>query len=213
MGFALFASSIAFPQLLEFPAEAGGLGLPLITAGIALMPSGLPMLAMAPIAGRLERRFGAKPSLVAGSLIIAACYAASLMLELELWNILPINTFMGIGVGLGYAAMPTLIMQAVPRSETAASNGLNALMRGLGTATAAATIAAALTSSGVSLDGSPVSLGERFDGAFTLALVAAIAAAAIAAFIRRHDAPTGDPAPRCSRTSVLSPNPYRKRPS
>lgn len=195
MGFALFASSIAFPQLLEFPAAAGGLGLPLLTTGLALMPSGFAMLAMSPIAGRLERRFGAKPSLVAGSLIIAACYAASIILDLQLWHILLINAFTGVGVGLGYAAMPTLIMQAVPRNETAAANGLNALMRGLGTATAAAAIAAVLTSPGISTDGSPVSPGERFDGAFTLGLVAALASAAIAAFIPRRGAPSGHVAP------------------
>lgn len=195
MGFALFASSIAFPQLLELPAEAGGLGLPLLTAGLALMPSGFAMLAMSPVAGRLERRFGAKPSLVAGSLIIAGCYAASMSLDLQLWHIVLINTFSGVGVGLGYAAMPTLIMQAVPRNETAAANGLNALMRGLGTATAAAAIAAVLASSGISLDKSPVSLDERFDGAFMLGLVAALAAAAIAAFIPRSMGPAGFASP------------------
>lgn len=190
MGFALFASSIAFPQLLELPAEAGGLGLPLLTAGLALMPSGFAMLAMSPVAGRLERRFGAKPSLVAGSLIIAGCYGASMTLDLQLWHIVLINAFSGVGVGLGYAAMPTLIMAAVPRSETAAANGLNALMRGLGTATAAAAIAAVLTSSGISPDQSPVSLDERFDGAFMLGLVAALAAAAISAFIPGRPDPT-----------------------
>lgn len=190
MGFALFASSIAFPQLLELPVPVGGLGLPLFTVGLALMPSGFAMLAMSPIAGRLERRFGAKPSLVAGSLIIAGCYAASLSLDLQLWHIVLINAFTGVGVGLGYAAMPTLIMGAVPRNETGAANGLNALMRGLGTATAAAAIAAVLTSSGVSPDGTPISLDERFDGAFILGLIAALAAAAIATFIPRHLDPT-----------------------
>jgi MFS family permease len=190
MGFALFASTIAFPQLLELPADAGGLGLPLLTAGLALMPSGFAMLAMAPVAGHLERRFGAKPSLVAGSSIIAGCYAASMALDLQLWHILLVNTLMGVGVGLGYSAMPTLIMQEVPRNETAAANGLNALMRGLGTATAAAAIATVLTSSGISHDESAVSLSERFDGAFALGLGAALAAAAIAAFIPRRRDPT-----------------------
>lgn len=189
MGFALFASSIAFPQLLELPTQAGGLGMPLVTAGLALMPSGFAMLAMSPIAGRMERRFGAKPSLVTGSVIIAGCYAASMMLDLQLWHIVVINTFTGVGVGLGYAAMPTLIMEAVPRNETAAANGLNALMRGLGTATAAAAIAAVLASPVPASSGAPVSLGERFDGAFTLGLLAAIASALIAAFIPKRPLP------------------------
>ncbi|MBG6054875.1 putative MFS family arabinose efflux permease [Salinibacterium sp. CAN_S4] len=39
---------------------------------------------------------------------------------------------LGLGVGFAYTAMPTLIMQSVPPHETAAANGLNSVMRTLG---------------------------------------------------------------------------------
>src|SRR5690606_31280327 len=50
MGFALFTSSVLFPQLLELPTEVGGMGLSLRAVGLVLMPSGLAMMAMAPFA-------------------------------------------------------------------------------------------------------------------------------------------------------------------
>jgi len=51
------------------------------------------------------------------------------------------------GVGIGYAAMPTLILDAVPMQEAASAVGVNALMRSVGTTLAAAVMATVLTSS------------------------------------------------------------------
>ncbi len=185
MGFALFASSIAFPQLLELPKQVGGLGLTLLQASFVLMPAGLAMLAMSPVAGRLERRIGPKPLLIAGAGIIAIGYAVSVFLDLEVWHILLINILVGIGIGLGYAAMPTLIMQAVPSTETGAANGLNTLMRALGTATASAVIATVLAQSTVDVGGVALPAPEGFRTAFVFGLAAALLCTAIAAFIPR----------------------------
>lgn len=185
MGFALFSSQIAFPQLLELPSAAGGLGLPLLQASLVLMPAGLAMLAMSPVAGRLERRWGPKPLLVAGAAVIAIGYSIAVFLDLQVWHILLINVLIGIGIGLGYAAMPTLIMRAVPASETGAANGLNTLMRSLGTATAAAVIATVLAQSTVAIDGVVAPSPSGFEAAFIFGLGAAVLCAVIAAFIPR----------------------------
>ena len=97
--------------------------------------------------------------------------------------ILLLNIFIGIGIGLGYAAMPTLIMQAVPVQETGAANGLNTLMRALGTSVAAAAVATILANSSVVFEGVPVPTSGGFQAAFGCGLVAAAACALIAAFI------------------------------
>ncbi|MHA6692927.1 MFS transporter [Devosia sp. A449] len=144
MGFALFSSSIAFPQLLGLPIASGGLGVDLLLASIVLMPSGLAMLAMSPIAGRLSLRVGPRFLLIAGASVIAFAYLLCVVFQLNFWLIALINTIIGVGIGLGYAAMPALIMSAVPRNETGAANGLNALMRSLGTTSAAAIVGAIL---------------------------------------------------------------------
>ncbi|MWB98487.1 MFS transporter [Agromyces sp. MMS17-SY077] len=173
MGFALFSSSIAFPQLLELPEAAGGLGFDLLTASLLLMPSGLAMLVMSPIAGRIERAVGPKPLLVAGASVIAAAYLACVFLPMHGWTIAIVNTVIGLGIGLGYAAMPALIMGAVPRSETGAANGLNTLMRSFGTTVAAALVGAILAGA----------TGGDLAGSFRIVFVLGLAAAAICAVI------------------------------
>lgn len=191
MGFALFASSIVFPQLLQLPSETGsGLGLTLLQASFILMPAGLAMLAMSPVAGRLERRFGPKPLLVGGAVIIALTYLVAITVDLEVWHVLVINTVIGVGIGLGYAAMPTLIMNAVPANETGAANGLNTLMRALGTSVAAAVIAAILAQSASDVGGMAVPSADGFQLALVLGFGAATLCAVIAAFIPK---PTSHP--------------------
>ncbi|MDQ0675084.1 MFS family permease [Pseudarthrobacter siccitolerans] len=195
MGFALFSSSIVFPQLLQMPESTGGLGLTLLSASLILMPSGLAMLAMSPVAGRLERRVGPKPLLVAGAVIISAAYLAAVLLDLNMWLVLSINTVIGVGIGLGYAAMPTLIMQAVPIHETGAANGLNTLMRGLGTSIAAAVIAAVMANPANKTAMGSVPSGSGFELALLYGLAAAILCAVLATLIPRPKAvPEEEPA-------------------
>ncbi|WP_284023972.1 MFS transporter [Arthrobacter sp. zg-Y1219] len=163
MGFAMFVPSIAFPQILTLPAASGGLGLPLLAAGLILMPSGLAMLAMSPIAGGIIDRLGPQPLLVVGSVVLTAAYLIALLAPTTDWTVGLVMAVVGVGIGLGYAAMPTLIMQAVPVTETAAANGLNTLVRALGTATASAIVAGVLAhSASASGTGDPTSGGFRY---------------------------------------------------
>jgi MFS family permease len=182
MGFALFASNIVFPQLLELPAAAGGLGVSLIVTAIVLMPGGLVMLVISPLTGRLHRTLGAKTLFVAGALVITAGYIAALALDLQVGHVLLINLASGVGIGLGFAAMPMLIMQAVRPVETGAANGVNTLSRAIGTSSAAAVVGAVLA--GDAATGASADPG-RFDTAFLLGLIAAIACAVLAALIPR----------------------------
>ena len=185
MGFALFSAQIAFPQLLELPTTADGFGLPLLHASLIIMPSGLAMLAMSPISGRLIQQWGPKPLLMTGSSVIGLGYAIAVFVDLQEWHILVINVLVGIGIGVGYAAMPTLIMRSVPETETGAANGLNTLMRSLGTATAAALIAAILMRFPNYVDGVALPSTQGFQVAFGFGLAASALCTVIAAFIPR----------------------------
>lgn len=177
MGFALFSSSIAFPQLLQLPTATGGLGLDLLPASLMLMPAGLAMLVMSPIAGRVQRAVGPKPLLIAGAIVLTLAYLICVFVPLQAWTIAVVNTIIGVGIGLGYAAMPALIMSAVPRNETASANGLNTLMRAFGTTAAAAVVGAILAGSVAS------DVSSSFEMVFVLGLVAAGACAILGALI------------------------------
>jgi MFS family permease len=193
IGFAFFASNIILPQLLELPVATGvGLGLSLLEASLVIMPSGLVMMAMAPVTARLNRRYGGRFLLVAGAAALAVAYGLALVASSEVWHVLLLNAFIGLGIGLGYAAMPILIMRAVPATETGAANGLNALMRSLGTGTAAAVMGAVLASTAVIVDGVQVPTRASFDLAFVLGLVVAIVAGVLGLFIPKPRAVPGE---------------------
>ncbi|MCP2266598.1 Major Facilitator Superfamily protein [Promicromonospora thailandica] len=189
MGFALFASNVVFPQLLELPTAAGGLGLSLMQASLVLMPSGLVMLAMSPVAGRLEHRIGPKPLLAAGAAVIAVSYVIAVVVDLDVWSVLVVNVVVGVGIGLGFAAMPALIMRVVPAHETGAANGLNTLMRSLGTTSAAAVVGGVLAAGGAELDGVPVPSDDAFRTALLLGLLASVVCTVLALLIPRPTPP------------------------
>lgn len=145
IGFAMYAISLIGPQLLQLPEATGyALGRSMLEAGLWMAPGGLVMMAVAPPAARLAGSRGPKVSLLIGSLVIALGYALGLMLMGSAWGVLVFSMVISAGIGFAYAAMPALIMAAVPLSETAAANGLNSLARSLGTSVSSAVIGVVL---------------------------------------------------------------------
>jgi predicted MFS family arabinose efflux permease len=139
IGFSMYAMSLIAPQLLELPTATGyGLGQSMTGTGLLLVPSGLAMMAVSPLGARLSAARGPRTSLFAGALVISAGYALALALMGSPWGVLVFAAVISGGIGLAYAAMPALIMGAVPVTDTAAANGLNTLMRSIGTSTSSA---------------------------------------------------------------------------
>jgi MFS family permease len=186
MGFSLFASNVAYPQMLELPASVGGFGLSLLAASLVVMPAGVMMMVLSPFSGRMARTVGPKLLLILGAISLILAYGFTLLFSSEVWHLVVANFLIGAGIGFGYAAMPMLIMRSVPQSETGASNGLNALFRSLGTSTAAAVIGAVLATYTVEVGGMPVPQPVAFQLSFVLAGAAAVAALVVAVFIPRH---------------------------
>lgn len=154
MGFALFAISLIAPQLLELSTDTGyGLGQSLTQTGLWLAPGGLAMMVCASAAGALAARRGPKFTLVFGSTIIAAGYLCASWMIGSAGMVGLLNVILSIGVGFGFAALPMLINAAVPITETAAANGINALSRSMGTSISSAVMSAILAAMVVSVPG------------------------------------------------------------
>jgi len=196
MGFSLFASNVAYPQLLELAAPAG-FGLSLLNASLVIAPAGLVMMVLSPYSGRLARTVGPRLLLILGAIALLVAYGFTLLFSSEVWHILVANLLVGVGIGFGYASMPMLIMRSVPQSETGASNGLNALFRSLGTSTAAAVIGAVLASLSVTQGGVQVPTASAFQVAFILGGAGAAVALVLALFIPQR--PAREPHPSLPR--------------
>jgi MFS family permease len=148
--FAMFAQSLVLPQVLQLPVSTGhGLGQSLLVTGLVLVPSGLVMMATSPVAARISNARGPRTTLILGTLVVAVGYGAGIFMLTAVWQLVVISAVIGAGIGLGYGAMPALIMSAVPTSETAAANSLNALMRAIGTSVSSAVAGVVLTQVGV----------------------------------------------------------------
>ncbi|MEX1079420.1 MAG: MFS transporter [Homoserinimonas sp.] len=188
VGFAFFVTAASLPILLEAPVSTGvGLGQSLLIASLCLMPSGLVMFFISGTAARLSQARGPRTSLILGGIILTASFAIGSWLMTELWHVILLSTLVGFGTGFAYAAMPTLIMHSVPPSETAAANGLNSVMRTLGS-TAAATIVGIILSTQVQLvGGATVPTQEAFRMTFMVAAGVALIGALIATFIPRRE--------------------------
>lgn len=198
IGFGMMAQSIVVPQLLQLPALTGyGLGQSILAAGLWMAPAGLMMMVFAPISSRMMGSLGAKKTLMAGALVLGLGYVAALFLMDAPWQLLIASCISSAGVGIGYAAMPTLILDAAPPREAAAAVGLNSLMRSLGTTLAAAVMGTILTSSTTSFGpGVELPALSAFQWCFAAGAVAAALGVALAAFIpARDDATTVQPAP------------------
>jgi MFS family permease len=207
-GFSLFAMSLVLPQLLQLPAGTGyGLGRSMLTAGLCLAPSGLVMMAVSPLSARLSAARGPRVSLMLGMGVVAAGYGLGLFLTDAVWQVVVVASVIGCGIAFAYAAMPALIMGAVPLSETAAANGLNTLMRSIGTSSSSAVVGVVLAHMTTSYGGREFPSLDGFRVTFAIACGAAVSAMLIAAFIPvRHHRQGGkaaaDPAPAAADERV-----------
>ena len=190
VGFGMYASMLVMPQILQLPSQTGyGLGQTILAAGLWMAPAGLMMLLLAPVGGRLSDARGPKFTLVLGVSILALGYGVGLLGMGSTWGLLATSIVVNSGVALAYGAMPAIIMGAVPRSETAAANGFNTLMRSLGTTSGAAVVGLVLAQMTIDFGGVAVPSESGFRVTLILgagiSVVAAILAACIPAAAKR----------------------------
>ncbi|MEO5877445.1 MAG: MFS transporter, partial [Streptosporangiaceae bacterium] len=145
IGFAFYANSLATAQLVQEPRSTGyGLGVSIVVSGMCLLPGGLCMAALSPVSARISMTRGPKTTVAVAAAVIAVGYGVRFFTSHQLWTIILGATVVAAGTGLAYSALPLLLMQDVPLSETAAANGLNTLMRMIGQSMSSAVSAAVL---------------------------------------------------------------------
>ncbi|MFE9450886.1 MFS transporter [Streptomyces sp. NPDC006739] len=205
-GFSMFAMSLVLPQLLQLPEATGyGLGKSLLDAGLVMAPTGLVMMAMAPVSALISRKWGPKVTLMCGAVIVAAGYGLNIVLMDAVWQLVLVSCVVGAGIGFAYGAMPALIMGAVDPAETAAANSLNTLMRSIGTSTASAVAGVILAQMTTSFGGTALPSENGFKVVMAVGSGAAVLALLVAAFIPRRTVPAGPSAPAAAPAAPAAP--------
>jgi MFS family permease len=129
----MYSSFVLLPAFTETDASAGyGFGASVTQAGLFLLPSTVMMLLVSPIAGRLTARVGARVPLVGGSIATALAFVLLAIAHDQEWQIYVASGILGIGIGLAFASLANLIVEAVRPDQTGVATGMNTVMRSLG---------------------------------------------------------------------------------
>jgi EmrB/QacA subfamily drug resistance transporter len=186
VGFGMFGSFLLIPQLAELPESTGfGFGLGATGAGLLLLPGAVMMLFTGPISGALGTRFGSKLPLAMGAALTSAGLLGLGLNHGSELAVIAWSFVMSSGIGLSFAAMANLIVEAVPPEQTGEATGINALTRSVGASIGSQVSAAILAGSAVA--GSPLPTDDGFTAAFLVSAAVAGVAAAIAVVIPRGE--------------------------
>jgi EmrB/QacA subfamily drug resistance transporter len=175
VGAGMYSSFVLIPLFTEMPSAAGyGFHASVTQAGLFLLPSTVAMLVVSPLAGRLANRVGSRVPLVMGSLSTCLAFVFLAAAHDQQWEFYVGAALLGTGIGLAFASLANLIVEAVPPEQTGVATGMNTVMRSLG-GSVGSQIGASVIAATVVGNALPTEHG------FTVAFVVAAGACALAA--------------------------------
>jgi EmrB/QacA subfamily drug resistance transporter len=147
IGSGMYAVFAFLPEFVQTPTSTGyGFGASITQSGLILLPSAFTMFAVGMFAGRLAGVIGAKSVVILGCLIGVGSMSMLAFAHQDRWELYVATAIMGVGFGLVFAAMSSLIVHAVPREQTGVASGMNANIRTIGGSIGAALMASIVTS-------------------------------------------------------------------
>lgn len=142
----MFAVWAFLPQLIQVPSSAGyGFGATVTEAGWVMLPMLVTMALAGIVSGWLTRYVDLKWQLAVASLISALSTVAIALVHAELWQLSLSSGIFGIGLGVAYAALTSIIVQQVPANQTGTAVGMNTNIRLIGGAFGTAIMTAIVT--------------------------------------------------------------------
>jgi predicted MFS family arabinose efflux permease len=147
-GAAQFAALTFAPQLLQVPTTTGyGLGLTPTGAGIILLPILVMMTLGGLVSGPLLRALGLRSQLGVSAGLLAAGLLGFALFHESIPILLAEGAVFGLGLGLGFASMTSLVVETVPPTQTGAATGVVSNARVVGGAIGTAAFTAILSGS------------------------------------------------------------------
>lgn len=190
IGAAMFAVFAFFPRFVQTPVSTGyGLGATVAESGLLMLPMLVTMAVTGFLSGPLERWLGFRTQIVIAATVMAAASLSLAFLHGSLVAVATASGVFGVGLGLVYAAITSVVVQSVPATQTGVASGMNANLRTVGSAIGAAVMTALVTGT-LGVGGLPAETGytEGFATAGVLAFGAAVVTVAAAIVMRSRAA-------------------------
>jgi MFS family permease len=147
LGIAMYMYLSGVSEFVQAPSELGyGFDASVVVAGLCLVPFSVVGLLGAKMLPFSTRLVGARNLLPVGCLMVAAGGLVFAVFHAHLWSAFAMMAVLGLGYGLTYAAIPGIIVRAVPESETGSATGFYQVVRYIGFSLGSALAASVLAS-------------------------------------------------------------------
>jgi MFS family permease len=182
LGVAMYLYLSGVTEYIQAPPVTGyGLSASVVAAGLSLIPLSIMSFAASRALPWFNAHFGPRPLLPLGALAVAAAGIFFSLFHTSLWQAFVMMAMLGVGIGSTSAAIPGLIVRAVPRSETGSATGFYQVVRYLGFSLGSALTASILASH--TPPGQPLPTQSGYTVLFWAGVAICAAAAALAWFL------------------------------
>ena len=185
LGAAMFCAFLVIPQFLANPGSSGfGFSASVSEAGFVLLPLTVMMVLASPLSSSLGRRAGTHVPLAVGASAVTSSFVFLVFAHGDIWEFFAASTVLGAGIGLAFAAMANLVIEAVPPHQTGVAAGMNTVTRIVGGALGAQAAGSIIVSS-LAPGGAATERGYQIAFAFAAVCAAGATAGALAVPDRR----------------------------
>ena len=147
LGIAMYMYLSGVSEFVQAPSALGyGFDASVVVAGLCLVPFSVVGMLGAKMLPFSTRLVGARNLLPVGCLMVAAGGLVFAVFHGHLWGAFAMMAVLGLGYGLTYAAIPGIIVRAVPESETGSATGFYQVVRYIGFSLGSALAASVLAS-------------------------------------------------------------------
>ncbi|WP_460817851.1 MFS transporter [Nocardioides korecus] len=130
LGVVMYVSMVVITEFVQLPDF--GLGESVFVAGLTLLPLSVLSASVSRTLPWISARIGLRPVIPFGALMVSASSLFFAFGHAHLWQVFVTTGLLGIGLGYTFAAMPGLIVGAVPAEETSSAMGFYQVSRYIG---------------------------------------------------------------------------------
>ncbi|MEU7553093.1 MFS transporter [Streptomyces sp. NPDC044571] len=132
-GASIYLLTALIIRLVQTPTAAGyGFGSTVIVAGSMLVPMSALSFAASRATPALTRHITSAACLPLGCTLLLTASLIFAITRTHLWELYTVMAISGLGIGTIFAAIPGLIIRAVPATETGSALGFNQVLRTIG---------------------------------------------------------------------------------